>query len=457
MSITPLKFAGVSSLSEDLQAVMNRAVAIASLPLQQLQRADADILQKESLLGSMSPAVMGLANAISNVGSVAATKALNASSSDSSVVSVTYAGAAVPGVYKLSTINSIATLASETSLASWADATKDTVSLNGSMKLTAGGQDYRFTLTKNTLVGLRDQINGLGAGVNASILTSSGRAYLTVTAANLGQNAISLVDDPTPVPDDLLPHQNTAFLTSGHAGSNADFMLNDTIHVVQSSNTMNSIVPGMTFTLLAKPANGTVVNLTLSSDRSQLATALEDFATKYNTVVGHLDAQVGPAAGLLSGDYLIRAIQQDLRSVSGYSAGGTVTNLAEVGLEFDQFGRISFDEDVFNTLSESEVTAAFTFFGSPTTGFGALSAKFKSMGDPISGLIKTQQDGYAAADRNLQSQIALMEDRINEMQLTLASKLEKADALLAMLESQQTILDASLKGANLVMFGKNDN
>jgi flagellar capping protein FliD len=194
----------------------------------------------------------------------------------------------------------------------------------------------------------------------------------------------------------------------------------------------------------------------LTSDRTKLATALQTFASAYQEVATQVEAQMGPSAGMLSGDYLIRAIHSDLRELSGYSTSGVVKSLADVGIKFNKSLQITFDQDVFNELSESELTAAFQFFGSETKGFGALASKFRILSDPISGMIKTQQDGYLAADRRLQDQIAALEDRINELQISMASKLEKADALLATLESQQSILDASLQSAKLVTFGKSE-
>ncbi|MGH9675168.1 MAG: hypothetical protein ACRD44_18510, partial [Bryobacteraceae bacterium] len=75
----------------------------------------------------------------------------------------------------------------------------------------------------------------------------------------------------------------------------------------------------------------------------------------------------------------------------------------------------------------------------------------------VSGLIKTQQDQYDAADTRLGNQVEEITARITYMQTSLMRQLQAADALLAGLESQQTILDASLKGLNLLLYGKKDS
>ena len=48
MSLTPLTFTGVSTYSRDFQTILNRATQIASLPIQQLQNQQKDLLHRSS-------------------------------------------------------------------------------------------------------------------------------------------------------------------------------------------------------------------------------------------------------------------------------------------------------------------------------------------------------------------------------------------------------------------------
>jgi len=43
------------------------------------------------------------------------------------------------------------------------------------------------------------------------------------------------------------------------------------------------------------------------------------------------------------------------------------------------------------------------------------------------------------------------------MQTSLSAKLQQADVLLAQLEAQQTLLDASVQSLNLLLYGKQDD
>src|SRR5262245_22989313 len=104
MSITPLTITGVSQFSSDLQTILNRAVQIAQIPVTALQNKDADLLQQKTLLGSLNGSVAQLGAALKQLGDTASTQALGASTSDSTIVTATSAGATTPATYAINSI-----------------------------------------------------------------------------------------------------------------------------------------------------------------------------------------------------------------------------------------------------------------------------------------------------------------------------------------------------------------
>jgi hypothetical protein len=64
VAISPLAFTGVSSFSNDFQAILNRAVAIAQLPIKALQNHQSDLLQEKQLATSLEGAVSNLPPAL---------------------------------------------------------------------------------------------------------------------------------------------------------------------------------------------------------------------------------------------------------------------------------------------------------------------------------------------------------------------------------------------------------
>jgi len=444
---TPITLNGVSQYSSDLQSVLNRAVQIAQIPAQELQNQDSNVQQKQNMLGVFQTDVSALANSLQSVGTVAAGQALSASSSDPSIVTATNTGSTSPATYVINSITAPATAANETSLSSYADSNSTPVSSTGTMELLVGSTPYTFTLANNNLTSLRDEINSLGAGVTASILTTSAGNYLSVSANATGATPLQLIDDPNGA--------QTQWLTDHNQGSDAQFQL-DGINVRQPSNVVNDVIPGLTFTI--QGATNTPVTLALQSDPTQLSSALQSFVSAYNQVQTDLKTQQGPTGGLLSGDTLITELRNTMQQIASYTnSKGSVQSLADLGVEFDSTGTASFNQTTFNQLSDSQISDAFNFIGSATSGLGGISQTLQQYSDPITGLIKTEQNGLTTSDKDLQSQITTITARISTMQTNLASQLQKADALLAALQNQQQTLTASLQGLSLVLYGKNAN
>jgi flagellar hook-associated protein 2 len=450
---TPLSLNGVSQYASDFQSILNRAVQIAQIPVIALQNKDSDVLQQKNLLSGLSSAVAGLATSLSSLGTTAARKALGATSSDPTVVSVTNNNAPTATTYTIDSITSTATAAAERSAASFRDSAATPVSSTGALELVVGSHNYDFTLTNNSLVGLRDQINSLAAGVTASILTTANGNYLSIAANSTGAAKLQLIDDPI-----TASHPNGAnanLLTSTNQGTDAIFQL-DGIDITQSTNTVNNVIPGVTFTLLG--SSDSPVTLSLASDRTQLSSAVQDFVTNYNGLQSELRSQVGPAAGLLSGDVVITQLQSALRQLTSYRTGsGTVKSLSDLGISFDSTGQASFNQNAFDSLSDIQISDAFSFLGSASTGFSRFSATFRQFSEPVNGLIRAEQDGLTRTDQNIQRHITTLTDRIAAMQTSLSAQLRAADAAVAELRSQQQSLTASLQGLNLVLYGKNQN
>lgn len=451
MSLTPLAFTGVSTFSNDLQTILSRATSIASLPIQALQNQQKDIVQQKLLVTNLNTAVATLASSVSNLGNIGRQKALVASSSDSATVTATNISAPGPAVYTISDITSVAKAAAETS-AGYAD-TASAVSSSGTVKLVAGSSEYTIDLTgRNNLTGLRDAINNLGAGVTATVLTTGTGAtpyYLSVTANNPGATTLQLIDDPGGAA--------TSLLSAGNQGADTVFKLNG-VDVRKNTTLINDVVPGVTFNILDTTSGGETVNVTVASSRSQMASALSDFVNAYNGVADQVNAQVGRNAGLLSGDFLIRETQDKLRGLASYTgASGSVKGLADLGIEFDSGGVATLNQTTFNNLSDSQISDAFNFLGSTTDGFGGLAAGLVNISDSATGLAKIQLDNYDAADRRLSDQIATLTGRASEMQKSLAARLQAADALLASLQSQQSIVTAQINSLNYTLYGKQTN
>ena len=393
-----------------------------------------------------------LATSLSTLAAMGSSKALTATSSDTAKVTATVSGATTATSYSITNITSIAAAASETSLTGYSDT--GAVSATGTLELTIGSATHTITLGegKNNLAGLRDAINDLGAGVTASVFTTgTGDTpnYLSLSADNTGATTLKLVDDPAGAASSLV--------TATNQGANTEFDLNG-VHVSKPGALISTVIPGVTLTINGTTTGTEAVKVTLSSSRSKLSAALQDLASKYNATASQVNAQIGPAAGLLSGNSIVRQTRQAMLSLVNFSgAGGDMNSLAELGIELSSSGQMSLNTETFGALSDSQVQAAFNFLGSGNTGLAGLKKNFTQISDPVSGAVRQLNDQFAAANTRIEEQVTAITERVTIMQQALKSKLQKADALLATLTSQKSLLTASVDSLNYTTYGKKDS
>lgn len=448
MGLTPLTFTGISQYSQDFQTILQRVTTIASFPLNQLKNEQQDVATKRQLTSELSNSVKLLGDKITALKDVAANRAVSATSSNTSKLTIDSVNTDTLTTYNITDVTSIAVAASETTLSSYASSTATQVSASGSVRLTVGATLYDIALAsgENNLVGLRDKINALNSGVTATILTvDAGTNYLSLSANATGAKVVALREDPLGL--------NTNLVTATNQGSNLNFKLNG-VQVGRSSNLVNDLVSGVSFTLKQTTSVAETLAIGLSSDRSKLSAAVSGFIDAYNTVQAKITGQVGKTAGLLTGDFLVREAQDILRKVSSFGLGtGSVKSWSDLGVNFSTAGQISFEVGIFNAMSQTQLQDTFSFF-KDTTGLGALSKSTDGFSQDVTGLAAIQIDQYGKTDSRLTEQIAKLEDRISVLRQTYLQKLQVADALLGNFESQRNIVSASIDGLNLVLYGK---
>lgn len=453
-SFTPLKFTGVSKYSSDFQTIIDRAVSIASLPLKMAQNQQTDLLAKKQLLAELNSAAGDVGAKLTALGTVGANQGITATSSNTAKVSILGTNASSPALYNITEISSLARAAAETSQSGYATTDETAVSASGDMDLIFGPPGKETTThihldsSTNNLIGLRDKINSLNLGVNANILTTGTGTdpnYLSIGASASGANTLRLVENPGA--------GGTEALTSANQGADTVFKLNG-VTVRKSGTLINDVVPGVSFNILAKTGADETVAVTLGSDSSAISRALRDLVGSYNTAARLVDAQIGKTAGLLSGDNVVREIQQSMRAMMTYAGTGGIKSLAALGIELGKDGQMSFNSDTFNALSSPGITAAFSFLGTTRTGLGGISRQFTAISDPVTGMAKLQQDQYDKTDARLTKQVDDLSTRITDMQASLAARLEIADQLLAALDSQQLMLTSSIDSLNYAIYGK---
>lgn len=453
MALAPLTFTGISSFSDDFQLILDRSVSIASLPARALEQEQAGLLTRKMAAAELRTAVADLAAALRNLGQLAKGGALTATSSSSAVWATAGAGAAA-GLYRITNIASLATQAVSRSASGFADTDTTPVSDGGgTLELVLDGVSHSVELAPeaDNLAGLRDAINASGLGLTATILDAGAgtdRYYLSITANQTGERSIELRRTPGDAGSNLL--------TTITTGSDAQFELNG-VTITSSTNTITSAIPGVTLELRSTTSAGETIDVRIRPSTSGVAGALQSFANAYNALVEKLDTHTGENPGPLAGESFLQDIRSALREITGYRVEGARGSLFELGISLGSDGRMSFDPAVVQGLPESEIPAVFSLLGDGSAGLSALEPRLSFFSDPLTGAIPAFLKSLDRTDQRLTEQINAIYERVSATRLSLVTRLQAADTLLAQLEGQKNMLNAAIESLNTVLYGKRSN
>lgn len=449
MGIAPLRFTGISQFSQDFQVIVDRTVQIASLPVRALQSDQAVFLEKRTALVNLRQPVAAFAASLRALETLGENRAISANSADPAKVAVTLPGGErpEPGSFTISDVSSLAQRTIVTSAIGQPNAASGPVAGEaGYLQLVVGSETFDLTLApdQDNLLGVRDAINAMGAGVTASLINANGQVFLALSAIETGAKAIELRTSAGE------PASNLMQVTQ--PGADAVFKLNGQT-VISSENYVEGAIPGAGITLKSLTGAGETILIEISSTRAPLTAALKSFVSAFNKLNEALNQA---SAGALRGESLINDVRARLRQANGEFGQGPINNLTELGISVDREGVMSLDEAAFNALPAARLEDVFTFLRSSESGLPSLAPRFEELSDPLEGAIANQIRSWDASDARIQKQIETIIERVNSTQATLLSRLQAADALLAQLEGQQSLLDASIKSLQFTMYGRQE-
>jgi flagellar capping protein FliD len=173
-----------------------------------------------------------------------------------------------------------------------------------------------------------------------------------------------------------------------------------------------------------------------------------------------VQAQEGQTAGPLQGNLIVNQISNAMQDLATYwnpTGSSTIHSLSDLGVTFNDTGQMSFSTSTFNALSDTQISDAYKFLGSASSGFSALANNFTELSDPITGMIGTQISGYQTQEAEINDQITSAQARVAQVQQTATAEMQAADALVAELQSQQSEVDSSIQSINYVLYGRQAN
>jgi flagellar hook-associated protein 2 len=431
-------FNGTSRFSADFQNVISRAVAIASLPIQQLQDEVSVLQGQSSELGTLSTDFTNLQSTINQLETATSSGLLAGTSSDTTVAQPTIASGAQAGTYTLEVtdLGSYSNTLSQAGSTPVTDPSTQDISGSSSFTLTVNGTATTITPSSGTLDSLVSAINSNAAlGVQASIVnlgSSSSPDYrLSLQSTELGPDSIQLNDGTS----DLL--------TTIATGSPATYLVDGVQTPITSTSRTITLAPGVTVDLVGQNDSGDSTTITVAPNTNSIQNALSSFVNAYNSAFGELQNNVGKAGGPLQGDSVVYELTNALQSLGNFASGsGGINSLASLGITYSQTGQLSFDASTFSSATASQIEGLTNFLGDTSTGGFLQFANNALTGilDPTTGLIPNATSSTQSQITSDNTLISNQQEQVSTLQTNLTAQLSASDALVASLEQNYDLI-----------------
>lgn len=430
-------FTGTSRFSNDFQQVINRSVAIASLPISQLTNRKNALADQSGEVTSLQTKFSSLQTALQNIGNSTGLSSLTAAVSDAGIARVSLGAGATPASYSLEVVSlgNATNASSAGTLARVSDPATQNISSASSFNLQINGVATTITPAANTLNSLVAALNITpGLNVQASLVnigsTVAPDYRLSIQSTNLNADTLQLNDGTT----DLLNTTTT--------GTAATYKVNGLPTPIASNSRTITLAPGVTAELLAPSTTGVASNITVTRQAFLIGSALSALVNSFNSAADELAKNRGKGGGALTGNSLILELGNKLRSLSAYSGTGTIPSLTSLGITFDGKGHLFYDSTVFNAAAASNLNAVSAFLGSTATG-GFLKSAFDvltSIGDATNGALTKAGSALQEQAIAQQARIDASQARVDQLRTNLQAQLARADAQVAALEQSYNVL-----------------
>lgn len=446
-----ISFGGLAS-GLDTNALVRALIDVERVPVRRLESRRDDVEDQQrrfrelnSLLDKLRSASAALDNQTDQLAGPSLDEeflAFTGTSSDESILTVSADGQGSASVGSFDVrVDRLASAARRVS-AAYTDA-GDTVGQAGdTLRIDYGGSaPIDITLAAGTtLQALRDAING-DANNDGSV-----RAELLDDGS--GGVRMILAGSETGVEHDL---SVTTTITAAGGGSFIDAALGQDaqdaelrvfgVTIYRGSNDIDDAIPGMTLHLAGThdPASPTAqAVLTVERDDDAMAADLQAFVDAYNAVRSFMQQQtvVNPEtnrAGPLSGDPTLRTIERLIRDAAGQIVsfdGNPFSSLSDVGVRFDDEGRLTLERDVLTDALESDPLRVRELLSGYGGGDGIATAMARAL-DPI---IQSGDGTLASKDSSFDDRIAQLADSIERMEARVAKREEGLIARFTQLE-----------------------
>ncbi|MGN7838411.1 flagellar filament capping protein FliD [Stenotrophomonas sp. 22385] len=292
---------------------------------------------------------------------------------------------------------------------------KDAVVGDGKLTIAYGDKTLDVTINADSkLSDIAAAINKAAGGkvVSASVITADDGQHLMLSAVDTGlAGAVRISASGGNGGLAALTYDGTAGSPMTQAVEPKDaVVIVDGFTRTSSSNTISDIVPGVNLTLTkAGTEAGKTQTLTITRDNTSLKTDMAAFVAAYNSMNTALKSTsaynaTSKTAAALTGDAMVRGLQQQLRS----QFSSNINGLKDMGISLAADGSLTLDSGKMETAIGKDPDAVAKLFG-----------KDGAIGKPMDTLIKSNLDKETGTltqrTNSLNKQIKDLESRLDAL------------------------------------------
>jgi flagellar hook-associated protein 2 len=443
INLAALGFGGI-----DTSSLVSSLVSLEQAPINQLTTQQEDVQSASASISSFSQTLSALKSASVTLSDPTTFQAMQATSSDSSVVA-TATGSPVAGQWSVS-VQSVAqeqrTISNGTSSSSTA------LGLGGTLGISLGdGTSAQLTLTStDTLEDVATKISSAGLGVQAAVMYDGSQYHLMVSGTKTGASEAITFDESG--------LSNSGYSLGLSTSTNTIQQAQDAkltvggVPITSSTNLVTTAIPGVSLAL-TQPTT-TPATVTIAGDSSSLVTQMQSFVTAYNDVVsaGHTTAGYGTQTAsntLLQSDGAINSSLDQLGQLVSEQVPGTTgafTTLASVGVSLNTDGTLTFDSSTFSAAVQSDPSSVERLLVTDSSNgsagvMGQLGSAIDALTDPGGGAIQAEINGFQQRNTQLGSEISDAQQRSSQYQTQLQNEFSQMNTQLAQYKTIMSSLD----------------
>jgi len=292
-----------------------------------------------------------------------------------------------------------------------------------------GGSAETITVpsTNDTPRGIVAAINASGKGIKAQLINTgeaSNPYKIVLTGATGASQDFTLTSDLSTV----------NFDTSIQNSSNGLVNI-DGVSLQPSSNTMSGVVPGMTLDFLT-PTVGSA-SFEVARDKSSIQAKLEALVTAYNDASTVLASVADPKStdpgygASLVGNSTVNTVKAQLRALittDSNSPSGGMSNLRDIGVNIDRYGKMSLDKGLLDKALTSNFEDVVTLMTNNQENLSTFSpTKAGAAGESVKKLAAmiASTGTLTAQSANLTKQITGYNDELSKLEIRMTALLTR--------------------------------